>query len=564
MPGMKIQGKEYIIDKIFSGEEFTFVIPEYQRPYSWGIEQAEELIEDILAMMGDDENLDVSEMPPYFLGSIVLIKEEGYSESIVVDGQQRLTTLTILLSTLRCVGNVHEITPYLYQAKQKYVVGSEDHFRLLLREEDRELFQKYIQENDGFAKLIELDGNRLSDSQINIVQNGKLFYERLSKLSQKRRDQLISFLLNQCILIVVTSLDRDSAYRIFSILNDRGLDLSYTDILKAEIIGKLTQENVKPYAKKWVQLEDDLGREPFEGLFAHIRMIYRPYKIRQTILKEFRDYVISRHSPKQLVDDVLIPNGESFKNILTESYEATNKAEEINHLFSWLNRIDNTDWIPPAIRYLTDNRNEPSKLLQYFTLLERLAASMFIQRINITKRIDRYGKILQAIEKGVDILADGSPLQLDEVEIFMTKIALNADVYNLSRASLYILERLDNALSDGTATYNYKTISIEHVLPQNPDPDSQWLQCFSDEKNRILLTNQIGNLVLLNRRKNSSAYNYEFDIKKEKYFKKNGISPFPLTTDVLNEDKWTPEVIERRQKKLVDILIDLWDLNVKT
>jgi hypothetical protein len=560
MPSMKIQGKEYVIAKIFAGDEFAFVIPEYQRPYAWTTEQAEELLTDLLAMMGDDDTLEVEELPPYFLGSIVLIKEEGKAESIVVDGQQRLTTLTILLAALREVGNDDEITPFLYQARQRHVVGSEDRYRLITREEDRDFFKRYIQERNGFNSINSINTASLSDSQKNIVSNAKLFLTKLIELSDDRRNQLVGFILNRCVMIVVTSLDSDSAYRIFSILNDRGLDLSHTDILKAELIGKLSAEKQKQYAKRWVDLEDELGRSAFEDLFAHVRMIHRRLKMRESILKEFRQYVIASRSPQEVIDDILKPFGESFGDILTEGFESASRAEEVNALFGWLKRIDNVDWIPPAIAFLSANRNAPDKLVEYFTLLERLAASMFVRRVNITSRIDRYGSVLRSFADGQDISDASSPLQLSVQEKRDTLTALDGDIYNIPRVPLYILQRLDHALSDGDATYNYKTISIEHVLPQNPKDSSKWVADFPNASERESMTHKIGNLVLLNRRKNASASNLEFDQKKEKYFKKNRVSPFPLTTDVLREEQWTPSVVQDRQSKLIDTLAVVWNL----
>src|SRR5690625_3155635 len=100
---VKIQGKEHPLKKIF-GEEFVFEIPPYQRPYSWTADQAGELFEDVLSAM---QNSDPGEPDPYFLGSVVLAKDEDEPEAKVIDGQQRLTTLTILLATIahRAGGN---------------------------------------------------------------------------------------------------------------------------------------------------------------------------------------------------------------------------------------------------------------------------------------------------------------------------------------------------------------------------------------------------------------------------------------------------------------------------
>ena len=121
--------------------------------------------------------------------------------------------------------------------------------------------------------------------------------------------------------------------------------------------------------------------------------------------------------------------------------------------------------------------------------------------------------------------------------------------------------RLDSLLSGGGAQYDYDTITVEHVLPQNPPPTSQWISWFPDPNRRSHLVHQLGNLALLTRKKNSSASNYEFARKKESYFTLNGVSPFPLTTQVLQHTEWTPQIIAARQTQLLTVLTDLWRLD---
>jgi hypothetical protein len=100
------------------------------------------------------------------------------------------------------------------------------------------------------------------------------------------------------------------------------------------------------------------------------------------------------------------------------------------------------------------------------------------------------------------------------------------------------------------ATYDFPVISVEHVLPQNPAPGSEWTTWIPDNAERLRCVHQLGNLVLLSRKKNSAASNYEFDKKKRAYFTgRGGVTPFALTTQVLREPTWTSEVIEARQKE---------------
>lgn len=562
----KIHGAEYPIRKIFSND-FNFMIPLYQRPYSWTNEHAGELFDDLTSFIGRDSHTRIDELSPYFLGSIVLIKEEAHPDAEVVDGQQRLTTLTILLSALRHAITTSEyasgMTDYLYQ-EGKPLEGTSNRYRLRLRERDEAFFRTYIQDAAQIVKLKTLNAGQLSDSQRNIRSNAILFIERLAGLSEDQRVRLAQFIVNNCLLVVVSTPEFDSAYRIFSILNDRGLDLSHSDILKSEIIGRIPQNKQDEFNDKWEDAEEELGRDAFSDLFAHTRMIFRKAKAKGTILEEFREYVIKKvGDAKSLINDVLIPFADALAIIHTASYESAAGAEHVNQDLKWLGRIDNTDWIPSAILYLARHKSDPIALHRFFSDLERLAAFLMICRYGINERIERYGKVIDCIEQDIDLFQDDSPLQLTEGECVRFVKELNGDIYQqVPKRRLYVLLRLDSALSDGSATYDHGIVSIEHVLPQKPPMGSKWLDWFPTQEQRDKWVHRLANLLLLNHKKNSSASNYEFEKKKTSYFMKGGISPFPLTTQAIGESEWTMEVLEHRQYKLLETLKQTWRINV--
>jgi len=406
MSKVSIEGKQHDVRKVFS-DDFVFSIPLYQRPYAWTTEQAGELLSDIVAFMGDDEPVD--ELNPYFLGSVVLIKGTA-PEAEIVDGQQRLTTLTILLAALRASvpsESAKDLTPFLYEEGNTFT-GTPNRYRLKLRERDEQFFREYIQDKGGISKLEVLSTVNLSDSQKNIRNNALLFIEEIAKMQEQKRVRLGQFILTRCFIVVVSTPDLDSAYRIFSVLNDRGLDLSYTDILKAETIGKIAEYQQDSYTAKWENSEDEIGREAFKELFAHIRTIRRKAKAKETVLKEFRQYVNPGNNPTQFIDNMLLPFADAFDTIRTMTYQNVKGAERVNELLQWLNRIDNFDWMPPAILYLSRNRDDSDKTLRFMADLERLAASLMIQRANINKRIERYGQLLNAIESDADLYSPDS------------------------------------------------------------------------------------------------------------------------------------------------------------
>ena len=243
------------------------------------------------------------------------------------------------------------------------------------------------------------------------------------------------------------------------------------------------------------------------------------------------------------------------------SYQSDRDASKINALFRWLNQIDNFDWVPPALVYLSANFNHSEKLLKFFTDLERLAAGLMIKRSDINERAERYGLLLSVIENKADLYTPASPLQLTSNEQHQIVETLNSDLYLIARIRQYVLLRLDTALSQGEAIYDYPVISVEHVLPQNPSGGSIWVRWFPTKEEQDKYVHHIGNLVLLSRRKNAQAQNYDFDVKKEKYFATDkGISPFALTTQVLQQSEWTSAIIEQRQKELIQKLKEVWRL----
>lgn len=521
------------------------------------------MLDDLLGFVGTGTE-PIGDLNPYFLGSIVVIKEDHRAEAEVVDGQQRLTTLTILLSAIRSLltgDDAKGLTDYIYE-KGNPIEETEDRFRLTLRERDAEFFRDYVQKEGQIENLRSLDLGKLGDSQSNVRQNALLLVDRLKKLAPDTCKRLAQFVIKQCFLVVVSTPDFASAYRIFTVLNNRGLDLSHSDILKSDIIGKIPHAEQEKYGKRWEDTEEMLGRESFADLFSHTRTIYRKAKTKETVLAEFRQYVMKQVTdPKKLLDEVLLPFAQAYSDIKDASYESASGAEEINRLLGWLGRIDNTDWLPPAILFMARNAHDPQALVLFLSDLERLAATLMIIRAGINERIERYGRVTMAIEKGDDLYQEGSPLQVSAEQSSKAVEALDGDVYNLiPPLRSYILLRLDSALSGGGATYEYDLITVEHVLPQNPEPGSRWEAWFPDSSQRNQVVHRLGNLALLTRRKNSSARNFEFEKKKTSYFTKGGVSPFAITTQVVGEEEWTAPIVQRRQTDLLEKLKGVWRL----
>ncbi|MFI5274313.1 MAG: DUF262 domain-containing protein [Ktedonobacterales bacterium] len=561
---VEIKGEQRPISHIFN-DDFSFSVPPFQRPYAWTIEHAGELLADLLEHLGVSHAA-VEDLDPYFLGSIVLIKGDR-PDAHIVDGQQRLITLTILLAVLRSQipdELAESITRRLYEPADP-LNHIPARYRLRPKERDTNFFQQFIQAEGGIERLraqVQLD---LSESQRNMRDNALHFVRELTSLPQERRVQLAQFIVQRCLLIVVTTPDLDSAYRIFSVLNDRGLDLTTADILKAEVIGQIPQVFQQEYTERWEELEEKLGRKEFNEFFGHLRTICRKSGAKLSILEEFRHYVMRAATDAQhLVNDLIVPLGKAYYIVGTASYLHPDEAaaQRVNTLLQWLNAIDNTDWMPPAILYLSRNHDDPARLIRFLAELERLAASLMIRRQYVHRRSARYNNLLAAIERRDDLGRLGSPIQLTQQERDDTINALSGDFYLMAAPPRnYVLRRLDSSLAGAGAIYDRKQMTVEHILPRNPSPQSEWVRLFPSEEERARYIHRLGNLALLARGKNERASNWDFATKKQRYFaSQDGVTPFALTTQVLREAEWTPQVIERRQRELIEHLRQLWRL----
>ncbi len=366
-----LEAHDKLISEIFEGD-YQFEIPDYQRPYSWTTEQADELFNDLVSAMRDARTSDAASSQ-YFLGSIVLIKTDRAPKSSVVDGQQRLSTLTILFAVLREVlpNAADDITDFLYK-KGKASLGQTNEYRLTARVEDADFFRTNILELGGISRLV-VNKDTLKDSRLRYRENAVLLLDAVKSLPSAEQLELWKFLVTRCSLVVISTPDFEAAYRIFSVMNNRGLDLEPSDIIKASVLGSIRsmegEENSHLYAKEWSNTESTLGREAFGELLGHIRTIYAKEKQRATLVKEFQNSVTEFKSPVDLIDKVLKPYAEVWGFVKDANFQAVEYADTINEYLAWLNWVDFKDWVPPALVYFKRFRDKPEKLADFLRRL---------------------------------------------------------------------------------------------------------------------------------------------------------------------------------------------------
>lgn len=542
------------------GDRFLHEIPSYQRPYAWTEDEAKQLVADLLEAMADKGD------EPYFLGSLVLVKPPGQVNGQVVDGQQRLTTLTILGAVLRdladddkekaALDSIVYIRPNSFLAQKEAV-------RVMAHENDRLFFRESIQ-TPGATGKAEPSAAPKTEAQGHMWANASALRKMVGALSKTDRQQLVGYLLNRCVLVVVSTESRASALRIFKVLNDRGLDLTNADVIKADLLAKFPEETEMQFqANRWREFENDLGRQEFEGLLETLRFIREEIKNRRTLSEAYAERFKSADAEdvRTFLVEEMGPAKIQYARLLETDVSSFPKElqSRATEALTGLSLVPNKDWIPVALSaYL---RQGPDRLVKTLEQLEGLAWTMQLTRRYDTQRMNRYIEVLKALK--LDDAAIDSAFVLTEGERSEADIALSGDLYNVfpTRVVRAILERLDRLISEQPVIWpGMKT--VEHILPQNPA--SGWDKF--GELDRIDLTNKLGNLVLLTSRKNSGASNLPFSDKTRVYFglgnsaSSSKRATYASAQELAHVADWTPEAFNERHTRHVGLLRTRWGI----
>lgn len=556
-----ISASEQPVAKIL-GDSFIHEVPPYQRPYAWGETEAEQLFQDIC------EAMDSSSDEPYFLGSIVLIKPLGELIGQVVDGQQRLTTLTILAAVLRDIASDPQEREALGAAvyiQPNPFMGQQEAIRLKPHHRDAAFFREAIQHPNA-TSAEHPPGQINGDAQKRMWDNACILRSLSREMRTEDRQKLVKFLLSRCVMVVVSTESKSAALRIFKVLNDRGLDLSNADVIKADVLSKFSDtEEMARRAERWRDIEIDLGRTEFETLLEALRFVREEGKNRRTLseayAERFRDVTVD--AVKEFWDNELVRGQAIFSDLTdcnVERFPNELRASALNAL-DGLNLLPNKDWIPVGISAAL-KLGYSAQLVEVLINLEGLAWAMQLCRRYDTQRMNRYADALRALNG--DWPSATAALELTNEEISEARSALNGPIYTAfpTRVVRAILERLDRLIAEQPVVWDgIKT--VEHILPQNPSND-EWGDFVEVDRHRIVHT--LGNLILLTKKKNSSASNYGFSRKKSVYFGLGSGTQRRATYASAQElaiiDEWTLESYAERHARHFDLLCRQWRLSI--
>lgn len=572
----EIKCEKKVIREIFN---MWYCIPDYQRAYVWDTDQVRDLLDDTISAYRENKEAQ------YFLGSMVLkINEKSennvsYTEYELLDGQQRITTVFLILACMRDMLTAYpqyqnSLAGFVYQAEDA-ILQQPERMRIIfnIRSDVRDFVNEYIKPLHGTCDDALLkDKMQAKDVNISIRNMANAMLVAHEFLEENKSDIIgyLSYFLNKVLMIYVATEELQDAFQLFTVLNNRGVKLSSSDILKAENLKELSAADRTSWATRWEEMETYFG-EDFDKFLSHIRTILVKKKQTTTLLKEFDEFVYSnqeydRTQKKYVPRTPILRRGKDTFELLYSYYHTYQEVFDTDHsvvtgdyeITNYLKLMETgfgaDYWIAPVLDYYRKYRRRG--FVAFLKALDRKLSADWITAATPTVRMENVNAILREIEASQDsaALLQSKTFTINKSDF---ERVINGDIYGRLFAK-YLLLKLDLIYRGSSTPMIPQAIaSIEHILPRNPSADSQWVKDFPAAE-REEWTNKLGNLVLISRRKNTAQGNRDYVEKKEKYFEKN-IEMFPNSIRIYqNYPEWKLSDLKKNHSDVVTELLNVY------
>lgn len=539
-------------------------VPDYQRPYSWTVTEAVQLLDDISIAIIEEAETDNPE-DGYFLGSVLLIGDDEQKPETgaqtrtvfdIVDGQQRLVTATILLAVIRDIAEDRGlplgrlIEPLIWIKTDARIEP-----RLHPRYGEADFMRTFIQ--DTGASTLMPEGDELTQSQSRLLDVREQLAETIIGYNDDDLAILARYLTSACFLSVITTNSLDRAHRIFTVLNNRGRPLTRNDILKAQILGAIPRDQRPAYTQTWDGIEERLGPS-FEGLFSHIRAAEGHGK--GHIIRSIGGLIAAHGGAKPFFDDILVPYAGIYETILSRGRRAYPTHPAIGRYLTYLSWLNGEDWVPPLMLFWRQYNGNPTQIEPFLQVLDRYSFGLRLLGIGTDKRLTRLNGVLDSIRSGAALSPADASFEFTREDLRNIQFNLRSLHTRSQQTCKLILLRLSAFGGDAVETLNPADYTVEHVLPQKPGRSSHWRTWFSNAEEREECTQSLGNLVLISRDDNERAKNMELAKKFEIYFSDAGRPPLAITQELKGLTEWRAADVKRREERFLETLNQMWSL----
>lgn len=565
------------LHEFIEGHKIQFVIPVYQRNYDWLIDNCDQLFSDLV-------KLSRSNRCSHFFGSIVTSSADSSYNRLVIDGQQRLTTISLLLlAGIKAVkdgaieiseeSKIDEAYEVFLKAK---FCNSERKIKLVPIENDRIAYDKIFNEEDSF------------DEDSKVTRNYRHFYDLLT-----RKPQALSFdqLLDAIERLQIISIELDSdddAQLIFESLNSTGLALTEADKIRNYLLMSLTPEEQHMCFKNyWQKIEQATENQPTKFLRDYLtiqQQLQRPVR-QSNIYHEWKKYMDGHERKEELVK--MLDYAHYYQQVTEAKLSTAKLSEKMRHICNIETDVTNVFFIQ-FLKYASANNLSEDEIFKVIDLVENYLARRIVCNMpsnaltqvfcalhkDVLKSIEEYSSANVELGNSYsDILTyhimrrDGN-YQLPRDMQFVESIKTRDTYHMLKPFQIFLFERLENSVhgeyNDVATDMKKKDATIEHIMPQTLNGD--WKAMLGDNYEEIQdkYLHTFANLTLTGI--NSELSNKPFEIKRDGKKIGNEIYPgyknskYRLTKNVTLCDKWTEIELQNRCNEIVATFLRLYPL----
>ena len=562
---MKIEATIKKLKNIFVGNERFYQVPNYQRPYSWDADNLADLIDDLVTAYSEDKNEN------YFCGSLVLVKnekdkdvmkekEDRFNVFDIIDGQQRITTFTIIFCVFRDVYQSklrEKAKDYINESIRDKYSQDREKLKLLTNEKSQIDFKSTVLNGIDFKEVKNI-AKDISDNKY--VQNAyyiRSFLEEYISDEEKNIDvnEFVEWIFEKVVVTFIECPSEDSAIQIFNVLNTRGMPLSPIDILKSSLMQNISEEDDRSaFKRKWEDI--DLKLESAKLNFDDMLNAYLYCKISSNPKKRLDKELLNVFRGKNTNPTDAVKEISDFSDAYIKTLKEKNKSlyclRYLSHKIYW------TSILSTALFGKYPHCDElKSLLLAYY--YQNWIAGATVARIKQTSF-----NILKLVNDKQSI--DEIKLEMKEnLEYYGTTKTFKEELQSnyvygrkWSRPILLLVDYFSSEGDEANFIHLERKLQLEHVLPQNPEEGSSWTKDFNELESQEW-TDSLANLTLLSLKKNVQASNHSFEEKVAIYTDKdNVITRFLITQDIAKCEEWgVPELKERKGHLLKRIMAKL-------
>lgn len=563
-----MQAGETTLNKLLNTSR-QFIVPIFQRNYSWQKSQYEQLWFDILRASKFKEKQN------HFIGSIVYIDmgtPAGRPQQLLlIDGQQRLTTISILLCAIKDYVqkfNLETKLINLAKIKNQFLYNSdeiyEDRYKLLLNVQDKETYIKLI-DNTIFT---------VNKPVINIIKCYEFFYERIEDFIKQHGqiDEIYAGIFKLSLVSISLDKDSDNPQMIFESMNSTGKDLSQTDLLRNYLLMDLTPEKqTRLYKTYWKPMEELFGEDIYKNDVNKFDYFIRDFLTLKSdtgyickinnVYENFKRYYLDNNCEKFAVLKDLFTYAKYYAciDLLQEN------DDELKLYWQEFKKLD-SHVVYPFLLKLYDDYSRQILIKEDFKKILQVVISYLWRRaiceIPTNSLSKTFATLYQAVDKEdyvnsvIKAFVFKSSYKRFPSDYEVREKLQTKDIYHF-RLRKYLLEALENYYHKEPIDLNTANYTIEHIMPQNIEHNLSWQQMLGEDWQEVhsLYLHSLGNLTITGYNAEMSNKSFVEKVNDESGFKHSHLK---LSESIAQCDVWNKKAIQRRTNILTDIILKIW------